>query len=62
MTANGNTGETWPSIQDLTEEGEDLLLYRQILCSCLGGLDNMDERCMVRRLIHRSNSRLGISS
>ena len=30
-----------------------LLLYRQLLCGALGGLDNYDERAMVRRLILR---------
>ena len=29
----------------------EMLLYRQILCCCLGDLDNYDERRMVARLI-----------
>ena len=58
----GNTRETWQCIHDLIVGGEDLLLYRQLLCSCLGGLDDMDERCMVRYLIKRRNILLGISS
>jgi len=59
---SSNTGETWQCVHDLIVGGEDLLLYRQLLCSCLGGLDDMDERCMVRYLIKRSNILLGISS
>ena len=31
----------------------DMLLYRHILCACLGALDNYDERAMIRRLILR---------
>ena len=31
----------------------NLLLYRQLLCGALGGLDNYEERAMVRRLILR---------
>jgi hypothetical protein len=30
-----------------------MLLYRHILCACLGGLDNYDEKAMVRYLILR---------
>jgi hypothetical protein len=30
-----------------------MLLYRQTLCCCLGGLDNYDERRMVAFLIGR---------
>ena len=55
-------GKTWQSILELRPGAEKLLLYRQLLSSCLGGLHDMEERCMVRYLIHRSDVVLGISS
>ena len=56
------SGKTWQSILELRPGAENLLLYRQLLSSCLGGLRDMEERCMVRYLIHRSDVVLGISS
>jgi hypothetical protein len=55
-------GKTWQSILELRPGAENLLLYRQLLSSCLGGLRDMEERCMVRYLIHRSDVVMGISS
>ena len=38
----------------------ELLFYMHLLCACLGGLDNYDERALVRRLILRNRfSRIG---
>ena len=34
----------------------EMLFYRYQLCACLGGLDNYDERALVRRLILRIDS------
>lgn len=35
----------------------NLLFYRQLLCGALGGLDNYEERAMVRRLILRIDAK-----
>lgn len=40
----------------------DLLFYRHLLCGALGGLDNYDERAMVRRLILRIDALLARST
>jgi len=39
------------------EHRANMLLYRQILCCCLGGLDNYEERRMVADLIDRIDRR-----
>ena len=36
-----------------------MLLYRHLLCACLGGLDNYDERRMVAYLIARIDELAG---
>lgn len=38
----------------------DLLFYRHLLCAALGGLDNMEERLMVRFLILKIDAKEGL--
>lgn len=38
----------------------NLLAYRHLLCAALGGLDNMEERLMVRFLILKIDAKEGL--
>jgi len=43
-----------------TSMSPERLLYRQLLCGALGGLDNYEERAMVRYLILRIDALEGL--